>query len=487
MKLLKDILYKAGLIEIVGNNNCAIEHLTTDSRDIRKMSCFIAMVGTQVDGHNYIEQVATNGAVAVICERFPEIMLPEVTYVKVANTKNALGNIACNFYDHPSSELKLIGVTGTNGKTSITSCLYELFTRLGFKSGLISTVKIVIDKDIIPATHTTPDAITLNKTLREMVDKKITHCFMEVSSHALDQGRVEGIDFKGAVFTNITHDHLDYHETFDNYIAAKKSLFDNLKENAFALSNADDKNGKVMLQNTKANKQYYALKSIADYKTRIIENNIQGLVMSIDNTEVYAQFVGEFNAYNLTAVYGTAVNLGIDKMNALTTISALVPVDGRFQIIKGRNGITGIVDYSHTPDALQNVLNTIQDIVKKEQKIITVIGCGGNRDKTKRPIMAKVGAGLSDKLIITSDNPRNENPEKIIYEMREGLDLDDMIKTILITDRREAIKAAVKLAKPNDVILVAGKGHEKYQEINGVKHHFDDVEELTKMFNEIEP
>jgi len=485
MKLLKDILYRTGLVEIHGNNNTAIEQIFFDSREVTKLSCFIAVKGTQVDGHQFIDEVIKKGAVAIICEELPATLVDGISYVKVSDSKKALGNIAANFYDHPSKELKLVGITGTNGKTSIASGLYNLFTRLDHKCGLISTVKIVIDKDVLPATHTTPDAISLNKTLREMVSKKCTYCFMEVSSHALDQGRVENIEFKGAVFTNLTHDHLDYHQTFDHYLKSKKLLFDRLGENAFALSNADDRNGKIMLQNTKANKHYYALKNVADFKTRIIENSIGGLVLSMDHTEVFTQFVGEFNAYNLTAIYGTAVLLGIDKMNALTTLSTLVPVDGRFQIVKGPKGITGIVDYAHTPDALQNVLNTIRDIVKKDQKIITVVGCGGNRDKTKRPVMAKVATGLSDKVVITSDNPRNEDPEEIIKEMKEGLDIDDLIKTITMTDRHEAILAACKMAAQHDVILIAGKGHETYQEIKGVKNHFDDVEELTNSFNKI--
>lgn len=485
MKLLNDILYKSGLVEIVGNNNTAIENICFDSRQVTKLSCFIAVKGMQTDGHQYIDEVIKNGAVAIVCEELPADIIDGISYVKVSNTKKALGNIAANFYDHPSREIKVIGITGTNGKTTIASGLYNLFSKLDVKCGLISTVKIVIDKEAIPATHTTPDAISLNKTLREMVNRKCSICFMEVSSHALDQGRVEGIEFKGAVFSNITHDHLDYHKTFDHYLKSKKILFDGLKENAFALSNADDKNGKVILQNCKANKHYYSLRNIADFKTRIIENSISGLQLSIDHTEVWAQFIGEFNAYNLTAIYGTAVLLGIDKMNALTTLSTLEPVDGRFQIVKGPKGITGIVDYAHTPDALQNVLNTIRDIVKKEQKVITIVGCGGNRDKTKRPVMAKVATGLSDKVIITSDNPRNEDPEQIIKEMKDGLDIDDLIKTIMITNRRDAIEAGCKLAASNDVILIAGKGHEDYQEIQGIKHHFDDVEELTNAFKKI--
>lgn len=486
MKLLKDILYRTGIEEVMGSTNIAIESLCIDSREAARFSLYIAMRGTVNDGHHYIEQAVENGAVAVVCEEYPLSLVSGVTYVKVRSTKIALGNIASNFYDHPSSKLKLIGVTGTNGKTTVATVLYDLFTKLGYSCGLISTVRNKINQQEISATHTTPDAITLNRLLYQMVEKKCTYCFMEVSSHALDQGRVEAIEFKGGIFTNITHDHLDYHKTFENYIRAKKKLFDMLKEGSFALINADDKNARIMVQNCRAQIKTYALKSTADFKARIIENQIGGLHLMIDNTELYARFIGDFNAYNLLAVYATALLLGQDKMNVLTTLSTLTPPDGRFQIVRGPKGITAIVDYAHTPDALENVLQTIRNIVQHDQKIITVVGCGGNRDKAKRPVMARVSARLSDKSIFTSDNPRNEKPEDIIAEMKAGLDATEQIKVISITDRKEAIQQACLLAESNDVILIAGKGHEKYQEINGVKTHFDDVEEVMNAFKLIE-
>ncbi len=486
MKLLKDILYRAGIEEVMGSTNIAIENLCIDSREASRFSLYIAMRGTVNDGHEFIDQAIENGAIAVVCEDFPLILTSGITYVKVKNTKVALGNIASNFYDHPSSKLKLIGVTGTNGKTTVATVLYDLFSKLGYSCGLISTVRNKINQQEISATHTTPDAITLNRLLYQMVEKKCTYCFMEVSSHALDQGRVEAIEFKGGIFTNITHDHLDYHKTFENYIRAKKKLFDMLKEGSFALINMDDKNARIMVQNCRAQIKTYALKSTADFKARIIENQIGGLHLMIDNTELYAQFIGHFNAYNLLAVYATALLLGQDKMNVLTTLSTLTPPDGRFQIVRGPKGITAIVDYAHTPDALENVLQTIRNIVQHDQKIITVVGCGGNRDKAKRPIMARVSARLSDKSIFTSDNPRNEKPEDIISEMKAGLDATEQIKVISITDRKEAIQQACLLAEANDVILIAGKGHEKYQEINGVKKYFDDVEEVMNAFKLIQ-
>lgn len=482
MKLLKDILYRAGIEEIIGSTNIAVEQICFDSREAGKFSLFVAVKGTKSDGHQFIPDVIRNGAVAIVCEQLPGVIPEGITFVRVKDSKKALGNIASNYYDHPSSRLKLIGVTGTNGKTTVATCLYELFTRLGYSCGLISTVRNKVNQEEMPATHTTPDAVTLNRLLFHMVEKKCSYVFMEVSSHALDQGRVEGVEFRGAIFTNLTHDHLDYHKTFDHYIKSKKRLFDGLKESAFALVNADDRNGKVMVQNTKAKKYNYSLKSPSTYKGRIIENMISGLHINIDGTEVHTQLVGEFNAYNLLAIYGAGVILGVDKMNVLTTLSTLHPVEGRFQIIRGYDGVTGVVDYAHTPDALENVLKTIRGIVRNDQKVITVVGCGGNRDKAKRPVMAGMAARYSDKVILTSDNPRDEKPEEIIKEMKEGLTPEDMIRTISITDRKEAIQTAVQLAQKNDVILVAGKGHEKYQEANGVKTHFDDVEELTNIF-----
>lgn len=486
MKLLKDILYRAGIEEVMGSTNIAIENLCIDSREVTRFSLFIAMRGTVNDGHQFIEQAVTNGAIAVVCEEYPLNLVTGITYVKVKSTKKTLGNIASNFYDHPSSKLKLIGVTGTNGKTTVATVLYDLFTKLGYSCGLISTIYYKINQEEIPASHTTPDAITLNRLLYQMVEKKCAYCFMEVSSHALDQGRVEGIEFKGGIFTNITHEHLDYHKTFDNYLRAKKKLFDMLKESSFALVNADDKNARIMVQNTRARIVTYALKSTTDYKAKIIENHIGGLLLMIDSTELYVRFIGDFNAYNLLAVYAAALLLGQDKMNVLTTLSTLSPPDGRFQIVRGPHGITAIVDYAHTPDALENVLQTIRSMVRHEQKIITVIGCGGNRDKTKRPLMAKVAARLSDKVIFTSDNPRNEKPEEIIAEMKAGLDTSETLKVISITDRKEAIQQACLMAATNDVLLIAGKGHEKYQEVNGLKIHFDDVEEINQAFKLID-
>lgn len=485
MKLLKDIIYRAGILEIVGSTNIAVEQICFDSREAGKFSLFIAVKGVSTDGHQYINDVVNNGAVAVVCEQFPEQLNEKVTYVRVSDSRKALGHIASNFYNHPSSKIKLIGVTGTNGKTTVATCLYELFTRMGYSCGLISTVCNKINQEEISATHTTPDAITLNRLLYQMVQKKCTFAFMEVSSHALDQGRVEAIEFRGAIFTNLTHDHLDYHKTFDHYLKSKKKLFDGLRENAFALVNSDDRNGKVMLQNTKGKKYTYSLKSASDHKARIIENGITGLFLNIDGTEVHTQLVGEFNAYNLLAIYSAAVLLGQDKMNTLTTLSTLHPVDGRFQIVRGPEGMTAVVDYAHTPDALENVLKTIRGIVKKEQQVITVVGCGGNRDKAKRPVMAKIAAMYSDKVILTSDNPRNESAEEIIREMKQGLDTDALVRALSITDRREAIQAACQLARKNDVILVAGKGHEKYQEVNGVKTPFDDVEEVKRIFDQL--
>lgn len=486
MKLLKDILYRAGIEEVMGSTNIAIENLCIDSREVTRFSLFIAMRGTVNDGHQFIEQAVTNGAIAVVCEEYPLNLVTGITYVKVKSTKKTLGNIASNFYDHPSSKLKLIGVTGTNGKTTVATVLYDLFTKLGYSCGLISTIYYKINQEEIPASHTTPDAITLNRLLYQMVEKKCAYCFMEVSSHALDQGRVEGIEFKGGIFTNITHEHLDYHKTFDNYLRAKKKLFDMLKESSFALVNADDKNARIMVQNTRARIVTYALKSTTDYKAKIIENHIGGLLLMIDSTELYVRFIGDFNAYNLLAVYAAALLLGQDKMNVLTTLSTLSPPDGRFQIVRGPHGITAIVDYAHTPDALENVLQTIRSMVRHEQKIITVIGCGGNRDKTKRPLMARVAARLSDKVIFTSDNPRNEKPEEIIAEMKAGLDTSETLKVISITDRKEAIQQACLMAATNDVLLIAGKGHEKYQEVNGLKIHFDDVEEINQAFKLID-
>jgi UDP-N-acetylmuramoyl-L-alanyl-D-glutamate--2,6-diaminopimelate ligase len=483
MKLLRDILYKASLLEVTGSTNVAITAITFDSRRVEKDALFIAVRGTQADGHLFIAKAIESGAAAIVCEEFPEEINPRITYVKVADSGQALGIIAANFYDQPSHQLKLIGVTGTNGKTTTVTLLFRLFRALGFKAGMLTTVANMINGEEIPATHTTPDAIELNRLLRRMVDAGCRYAFMEVSSHALVQGRVSGVMFAGAVFTNITHDHLDYHKTFDAYIKAKKMLFDMLPSDAFALVNRDDANGAVMVQNTRALKRSYSVRNVADYKCRIIENQFSGLQLNMDSTEFWSKLIGSFNAYNLTAVYGAALLLGQDKMHVLTTLSTLGPVEGRFQYVRSASGITGIVDYAHTPDALLNVLKTIADIRTGNEQVITVAGCGGDRDRAKRPVMARIACENSNRVLLTSDNPRTEDPAAILAEMQQGVDLQYARNTLAIVDRREAIRTAVALAKPGDIILVAGKGHEKYQEINGVKHPFDDMEILKETLN----
>lgn len=486
MKLLKDILYKTGLLEISGSTHIAINDVQTDSRAVKNHSLFVAIKGTQTDGHNFISKAIDNGAIAIVCEEFPNELNENITYIKVKNTSIALGYIASNFYDNPSSQLILVGVTGTNGKTTTATLLYNLFKVLGFKCGLISTVKYKIDNQEINATHTTPDALQFNKLLRQMVDSGCKYCFTEVSSHSVVQHRITGLDFKGAIFTNITHDHLDYHGTFDNYIKAKKVFFDMLSSEAFALINKDDKNGWIMLQNTKAIKKTYSLLSDADFKAKVIETHLTGLVLNIDGHELWTKLIGKFNAYNLLAVYACAILLKQDKIKVLTAISNLNSVEGRFQYIKSKNNITAVIDYAHTPDALLNVLKTIKEIVADKGKIITVVGCGGDRDAQKRPEMARIACEWSNKVILTSDNPRSEDPEEIIKQMKKGVDITSAKKTLTITDRREAIKTACALASSGDIVLVAGKGHEKYQEIKGVKYPFDDVQEVTDAFKILE-
>ncbi len=485
MKLLKDILYKVRLIEVNGSTNLAITAISFDSRKIEKDSLFVALKGTQSNGHKYIDDTIAKGAVAILCEELPKNINEKITYIKVKDTSAELGIVASNFYDNPSEHIKLIGITGTNGKTTTVTLLFNLFKKLGYKTGLISTVKNQINNDVITATHTTPDAIELNTLLHQMIGKGCTHCFMEVSSHAVVQNRIAGIHFTGGVFTNITHDHLDYHKTFDEYIKAKKRFFDTLSADAFALTNKDDANGTIMLQNTKAKKKTYSLRSMADYKCKVVENQFSGLLLNIDNNEVWSKLIGNFNAYNLLAVYATAILLKEDKTNVLTTLSSLSSVEGRFQYVRTDNGIIGIVDYAHTPDALINVLKTIKDIRTGNEQVITVVGCGGDRDAAKRPMMAKIACDLSNKVILTSDNPRSENPDAIIKEMQKGVDAVNRKKTLSITDRNEAIKTACSIAKLGDIVLVAGKGHEKYQEIKGVKHPFDDMlvlQENLKLF-----
>jgi UDP-N-acetylmuramoyl-L-alanyl-D-glutamate--2,6-diaminopimelate ligase len=480
MRLLTDILYKAGLEEIIGTTNVAVASITFDSRKVKKDSLFIAVRGTAVDGHNFIDAAIEAGAIAIVCEEIPAHKHENTTYVRVKDSHYALGIIASNFYDNPSQKLKLVGVTGTNGKTTTVTLLYNLFKSLGYTVGLLSTVKNKIQNEEVAATHTTPDAIALNELLGKMVEKGCQYAFMEVSSHAVVQHRVSGITFAGGVFTNITHDHLDYHKTFDEYIRAKKMFFDHLPEEAFALTNKDDANGKVMLQNTKASKVSYALKSPADHKCRIIENHLNGLLLNIDGKEVWVKLIGAFNAYNVLAVYSAAVLLKQDPVNILTALSTLNAVEGRFQYLKSEHGVIGIVDYAHTPDALKNVLETIKGIRTGSEQVITLVGCGGDRDAAKRPVMAKIACQFSNKVILTSDNPRSEDPEEILNQMQKGIDPVDMKKTLRISDRREAIRTACSLAKPGDIILVAGKGHEKYQEIKGTKHPFDDYEILKE-------
>jgi len=485
MKLLKDILYKAGIEEVVGSTNVAIENVCIDSRQAKKFSLFVAVKGTQMDGHDYIAQAIKQGSQAIICETLPENLVKDVNYVQVKNSRYAAGIIASNFFDNPSEDLKLVGITGTNGKTTTATLLYELFVGLGYKVGLISTVRNLINGVEVAATHTTPDPINLNKLLAEMVGAGCEFCFMEVSSHALHQHRVAGLNFKGAIFTNITHDHLDYHETFSNYIAAKKMLFDGLSSKAFALINVDDKNGEVMVQNTKAKVVTYGLKSMADRKAKILENNLTGLILNIDGQEVITRLIGSFNAYNILSVYGAALELKEEKLQILTTLSNLHSPEGRFQFFKTPNNILGIVDYAHTPDALDNVLSTIRELRTGNEKLVTLVGCGGDRDKTKRPEMARIAAEGSDKVILTSDNPRSEEPQQIIEDMKKGLDPVLVRKAVTILDRAEAIRTACMLAQPGDIILVAGKGHEKYQEIKGVKTPFDDMEILTTNLKQI--
>lgn len=487
MKLLQDILYQVSIKEVVGSTNMSVESIVFDSRKATKTALFVAIKGVLSDGHGYIDQAISNGAVAVICEEIPLSKRSEITYVLVPDSHEALGIIASNFYDNPSEKLKLIGITGTNGKTTTSTMLYDLLRLLGNKVGLISTVENKIDNEIVPATHTTPDAVSFNQLLVQMLNAGCTYCFMEVSSHALHQHRVTGATFAGAVFTNLSHDHLDYHKTFDAYIAAKKMLFDMLPKESFALVNLDDRQGETMLQNCKsAVQRTYALKSMSDFKAKVIENQFGGLHLNIDGLDLYAKMVGRFNAYNLLSAYATGVLLGYEKLDVLTALSSINPVAGRFQYVISTDKVTAIIDYAHTPDALKNVLKTVEDIRTKNEEVITVVGCGGNRDATKRPEMARIACKFSDRVIFTSDNPRNEDPEAIIEEMIKGVEPQDFRKTNTIVNRKEAIKMACSIARSGDIILIAGKGHEKYQEINGERHPFDDlaiVNETFKLLN----
>lgn len=483
MAQLQDILFKVNIRSVHGSTAVEVGDLQIDSRKINKGSAFIAIKGAAADGHQFIDTAVNNGASVIICETMPKDKKDGVTYVQVENSGQAAGVMAHNFYGQPSEKLKLVGVTGTNGKTTVATLLFKLFSQLRYTCGLLSTVQNHIGNNIVPATHTTPDAISLNALLKQMLDEGCTHVFMETSSHAVHQHRIAGLQFAGAIFTNITHDHLDYHKTFDEYIRVKKAFFDSLPSSAFAISNADDKRGQVMLQNTNASKYYYSLKTIADFKGKILENGLTGLVMTINDQEVHFRLIGEFNAYNLLAVYGAAICLDEEKEEILLQLSAMTGAEGRFEYyVSPKEQVIGIIDYAHTPDALINVLGTIQKLRKGHEQIITVAGCGGDRDKTKRPIMAETAAELSTRVIMTSDNPRSEDPLEILKDMEAGLNTAGKRKAITIADRKEAIKTAVNLAKPQDIILIAGKGHEKYQEIKGVKYPFDDKQVLLEMF-----
>jgi UDP-N-acetylmuramoyl-L-alanyl-D-glutamate--2,6-diaminopimelate ligase len=483
MMALTDILYKVPLRAVSGDRNSNVASVQIDSRKVTPGALFVAVKGNASDGHAFIPKALELGATTIVCETLPAEQQEGITYAQVADSAEAAGIIAHNFYGQPSARVKLLGVTGTNGKTTIATLLYKLFTGLGYTCGLVSTVENIIAGNIVPSTHTTPDAVSLNELLGKMVEAGCSHVFMEVSSHAVHQRRIAGLQFAGALFSNITHDHLDYHKTFDEYIKAKKGFFDGLSADAFAITNADDKRGAVMLQNTVARKLSYSLKTIADFKGKILENALTGLVMTVNEQEVHFRLIGEFNAYNLLAVYGAAVSLGEDKQEVLQVLSNLSGAEGRFDyIVSAKGRILGIVDYAHTPDALVNVLSTIKKLRKGHEQIITVVGCGGDRDKTKRPIMGEVACTHSDKVIFTSDNPRSEDPLQILADMEEGLSTAARRKFVSIPDRKQAIKTAVSMAGPEDILLIAGKGHEKYQDIKGVKQHFDDKEVLQEMF-----
>lgn len=470
---------------VSGNTAIKINEIHFDSRSVGVNDVFVAQRGWQVDGHDYIEKAVSNGASVVVCEALPNSILDSVTFIEVDNSSSALAVMASNFYGNPSSKLKLVGITGTNGKTTVATLLYELFLKANKKVGLLSTVKVMVNANAYKATHTTPDSIAINKHLANMVAEGVEYCFMEASSHGIHQKRSEGLTFAGGIFTNLSHDHLDYHKTFAEYRDVKKSFFDQLSKGAFALTNADDKNGLYMLQNTKASKSTYALKSYADSKAKILEKQFSGTLLSINGTEVWTKLIGEFNAYNLLAIATTAGLLGLDKIEVLTIISRLESVSGRFEYVVSDQQVTGIVDYAHTPDALKNVLKTINDIRTGNETVITVVGCGGDRDRTKRPKMGNIASEFSNQVIFTSDNPRSEDPKDILDEIEKGVSPENFKKTLTIIDRKQAIKTACKLANQGDIILVAGKGHENYQEIKGERFHFDDLEELNNNFNQL--
>lgn len=485
MKQLKDILYKVSIEAIKGNTYQQVADLVLDSRKAQQQSLFVALKGVQSDGHDYIDIAIENGAMVVVCENFPTQINQEITYIKVADSHLALAIMADNFYGHPSQKLQLIGITGTNGKTTTATLSHQLFTQLGYKVGLISTVKILIGKKEFEATHTTPDAITINQYLNQMVEDGCEFCFMEVSSHGIEQKRTEGLSFKAGVFTNLSHDHLDYHKTFVAYRDVKKKFFDQLPKDAFAITNADDKNGMFMLQNTAARKKTYALANVADYQVKVLERQLDGMLLTINQKEVWVKLIGTFNASNILAIYATAIELGMDENEVLLHLSTLESVSGRFEYIVSPGQLTVIADYAHTPDALENVLKTIEEIRTRNEQVITVVGCGGDRDKTKRPLMGKIASEMSDQVIFTSDNPRFEDPHDILDEIEKGVEPQNARKVLTIENRRQAIKTAIKMANPNDIILIAGKGHETYQDIKGVKHHFGDLEEAQNFLNEL--
>lgn len=481
MAELKDILYRVSLTSTYGNMDVEVKGVCFDSRKVQPGYLFVAVKGTQSDGHEFISKAVDLGASAIVCEKLPDTIYEKATYVTVKNSAQSLGIIAANFFGNPSQKLKLVGVTGTNGKTTVATLLYKLFGTLGHRCGLISTVEYRIIDQVLPSTHTTPDPVQLNQLLKDMVDAGCNYAFMEVSSHAIDQDRIAGLQLAGAIFTNITHDHLDYHKTFENYIKAKKKFFDGLSSEAFALVNADDKRGMVMLQNTKATKYTFGLRKLTDFKGKMLSNTIEGLEMEMMQKPVWFKLIGDFNAYNILAVFGAAMLLDQDSDRVLTVLSSMQGAVGRFELIGRGSKITAIVDYAHTPDALKNVLETIKQFRSGNEQVITVVGCGGNRDKTKRPLMASIAVRFSDKVVLTSDNPRDEDPMEIIREMQSGIGPSDARKTLVIPDREEAIKTACMMANPKDIVLVAGKGHETYQEIKGVKHPFDDREVVERM------
>lgn len=480
--ILSNLLKGVETLQIVGSTDREITAIQFDSRKVEAGHLFVAQAGTAVDGHSFIDQCVEKGAAAIVCQVLPVTLNPDCTYIQVPNSDKALGLMACHWFGNPSQQLRLVGVTGTNGKTTIATLLYKLVRATGHKAGLLSTVVNYIDNEAVPSTHTTPDALELNSLMRRMVDAGCEYCFMEVSSHSIAQERIAGLDFDGALFTNLTRDHIDYHKTFDNYRDTKKRLFDNLKKDAFVVTNRDDKNGLVMTQNTKAKVTTYSTLTIADYKAQILEEGFEGMLLSVNGQEVFVPLVGRFNVSNLLCIYGAAINLGFEPTEILRVLSTLTPVNGRFEALRSPKGWTAIVDYAHTPDAVDNVIQTINEILQKKGKLITVVGCGGNRDKGKRPMMAKIAKDGSDQLILTSDNPRDEEPADILRDMTAGLNEDELRSTLVIEDREAAIKTACTLAQKGDVILVAGKGHEDYQIIKGIKHHFDDHEVVRGCF-----